>query len=96
MSVADLDSRVAGVLQRAKASPDDVAALLAEAERALADTEQELAQANAPGLGSDVDFGGDRIGERHELRRRVPAAAFGGGAGSARREACGSRCARRA
>jgi hypothetical protein len=50
MSAGDLDSRIAGALQRTKASPDDIAALLAEAERALADTERELAQANAQAL----------------------------------------------
>jgi hypothetical protein len=50
MSTSGLDSRVAGVLSRAKALPDDVAGLLAEVERALADTERELAQATAQAL----------------------------------------------
>ena len=35
MSATDLDSRIAGVLSRTKALPDDVAALLAEVEAAL-------------------------------------------------------------
>ena len=35
MSATDLDSRIAGVLSRSKALPDDVAALLAEVEAAV-------------------------------------------------------------
>ena len=73
MSATDLDSRIAGVLQRTKALPDDVAALLAEVERALADTERRAGAGARAGLGSDVDLGGDRIGERRNVRRPIPA-----------------------
>ena len=47
MSAGDLDSRIAGVLQRAKALPDDVAALLAEVETALTKVGDELSRARA-------------------------------------------------
>ena len=47
MSATDLDSRIAGVLSRTKALPDDVAALLAEVEAALAKAGDELARARS-------------------------------------------------
>ena len=45
MSASDLDSRIAGVLSRTKALPDDVAALLAEVEAAVTKTDDELSRA---------------------------------------------------
>ena len=50
MSVSDLDSRIAGVLSRTKALPDDVAALLAEVEAALVKATDELARARETAL----------------------------------------------
>ena len=45
MSAGDLDGRIAGVLQRAKALPADVAVLLGEVEAALAKAGDELSRA---------------------------------------------------
>ena len=45
MSATDLDGRIAGVLSRSKALPDDVAALLAEVEAAITKAGDELSRA---------------------------------------------------
>ena len=47
MSASDLDSRIAGALQRKAALPDDIAALLAEVEAALTKTGDELSRARS-------------------------------------------------
>ena len=47
MSASDLDSRIAGALQREAALPDDIAALLAEVEAALTKTGDELSRARS-------------------------------------------------
>ncbi len=49
-SALDLDAKIAALLQQSKPAPADVEVLLAEVERALADTGQELAQATAQAL----------------------------------------------
>jgi hypothetical protein len=47
MSATDLDGRIAGVLSRMKALPDDVAALLGEVEAALVKVGDELSRARS-------------------------------------------------
>ena len=97
MSATDLDSRIAGVLSRAKASPDDVAALLAEVEAALAKTERgagavhALRRLDPTSTSAVIAVGAGARTFDAEFRH----AASGRGAGSARREACGGGRARR-
>ncbi len=47
MSASDLDSRIAGALQRKAAAPDDIATLLGEVEVALTKVGDELSRARA-------------------------------------------------
>ena len=62
------------------ALPDDIAALLAEAERALADTERELAQANAQALDPTSTSAVIASARGVTFDARISPAAFGGGA----------------
>ena len=89
MSAPDLDSRIAGLLQRSRPAPDDVAALLAEVEAALAKVGEELARRTREALDPTSTTAVIASARGVMFERRIPAAAFGGGAGSARREACG-------
>ena len=96
MSATDLDSRVAGALQRAKPLPADVEVPLAQVEAALADTERELAQANAQALDPTstsaviASARGVTFDAQFRLQRLVVAR------GAARREARGGSGPRRA
>ena len=89
MSATDLDGRIAGVLQRTKALPDDVAALLAEVEAAVTKTGDELARARTEAFDPMSTTAAVASAQGRNVRRRIQAWASRGGGGSLAREACG-------